>query len=352
MDSPHRARGLLNHHTSGLFAVRILLVSLVPLLIAAPLGSEPAVGPARIEIRGKPIEYFEAREPARKRFGALEFRGGLELSSPNREFGGLSAIRMAADGANFVAVTDKAHWVRGRIAYRGNAPAGIANAEIAPMLGPDGRVLTARGWYDTESLADDGGTLYVGIERVHQIVKFDYARSGLLARAQIVPRPAAFAKLPANRGIECLAVGPRQSPLAGALIAISERAFDDDKNIKGFLVGGKTPGEFSVKRIGEFDIVDCAPLPDGGFLILERFFSWRQGVAIRLRRLSLAAIVPGAVLDGPVLMEADLGYEIDNMEGLAVHRAANGDIVLTLVSDDNFSVIQRTLLLQFTLLGG
>ena len=91
-------------------------------------------------------------------------------------------------------------------------------------------------------------------------------------------------------------------------------------------------------------------LPGGGFVVLERFFSWRQGVAIRLRRLSLAAIVPGAVLDGPVLMEADLGYEIDNMEGLGVHRAANGDIVLTLVSDDNFSVIQRTILLQFTLL--
>ena len=52
--------------------------------------------------------------------------------------------------------------------------------------------------------------------------------------------------------------------------------------------------------------------------------------------------MPGAVLDGPVLMEADLGYQIDNMEGLSVHRAANGDIVLTLVSDDNFSVIQRT----------
>jgi hypothetical protein len=49
-------------------------------------------------------------------------------------------------------------------------------------------------------------------------------------------------------------------------------------------------------------------------------------------------------------MEADLGYEIDNMEGLAVHRAANGDVVLTLVSDDNFSAIQRNILLQFTLL--
>lgn len=327
-------------------------IFLVPLFLTTSAGPQTLDAPVRIEIQSRLIEHFESREPTKKRFGALQFRGGLQLSSPHREFGGLSGIRIAADGANFIAVTDKAHWVRGRILYRGDAPAGIANAEIAPMLGPDGRTLTARGWYDTESLAEDDGTLYVGIERVHQVVKFDYAKQGLLARAQVLPRPAAFAKLPANRGIECLATGPKQSPLAGTLIAISERALDDDKNIRGFLIGGKTPGEFTIKRIGDFDIVDCAPLPDGGFLVLERFFTWRQGVAIRLRRLSLAAIVPGAVLDGPVLMEADLGYEIDNMEGLAVHRAGNGDIVLTLVSDDNFSVIQRTLLLQFTLLGG
>ena len=32
-----------------------------------------------------------------------------------------------------------------------------------------------------------------------------------------------------------------------------------------------------------------------------------------------------------------------------MHRAADGQLVLTLISDDNFSMIQRTLLLQFTL---
>ena len=54
-------------------------------------------------------------------------------------------------------------------------------------------------------------------------------------------------------------------------------------------------------------------------------------------------------MDGPVLIEADMGYQIDNMEGLSVHRAASGELVLTLISDDNFSIIQRTILLQFTL---
>jgi hypothetical protein len=39
------------------------------------------------------------------------------------------------------------------------------------------------------------------------------------------------------------------------------------------------------------------------------------------------------------------------MEGLSVHRTAAGDVVLTLVSDDNFSPLQRTILLQFKLPG-
>jgi hypothetical protein len=65
--------------------------------------------------------------------------------------------------------------------------------------------------------------------------------------------------------------------------------------------------------------------------------------------LTLTDVSPGALVDGPVLFEADLGYAIDNMEGLSVHRTASGETVLTLISDDNFSVLQRTLLLQFTL---
>ena len=60
---------------------------------------------------------------------------------------------------------------------------------------------------------------------------------------------------------------------------------------------------------------------------------------------------PGALLDGPALIFADLNFQIDNMEGLAVHRAATGELVLTLISDDNFSPIQRNVLLQFTLVG-
>ena len=43
--------------------------------------------------------------PRRGTFWTLTFRGGLVLTSPYREFGGLSGLRVAADGAHFLAVT-------------------------------------------------------------------------------------------------------------------------------------------------------------------------------------------------------------------------------------------------------
>jgi hypothetical protein len=313
------------------------------------LPQTPAEPPSKLEIQAKPIEAFDPREPSKKEFGPLVFRGGLELSSSHKQFGGLSGIRVSADG-RFLAITDRAYWLRGRIVYRGNAPAGIADAEVAPMLYTDGRPITARGWYDTEAIAEDGAFVYVSLERVHRILKFDYGKRGLLSRATLVPVPPEMAKLVSNRGVECLAVAPKGVPIAGALIAIAERSLDASKNTRGFLIGGPKPGLFSVRLKDEFDVVDCAVTPNSGLLILERHFSWRRGVAMRLRRVALSEVVPGAVLEGTTLMSADMGFQIDNMEGMSVHRAANGETVLTLVSDDNFSIIQRTILLQFTLL--
>jgi hypothetical protein len=306
--------------------------------------------PLKIDIRAQPITGFDARDPSRRQFGELLFRGGLELTSSYKEFGGLSAIRVAADGARFVAVSDKGRWFRGRIVYRDGRPAGIADAETAPILGPDSRPITARGWYDAEAIADDGNTLYVGLERVHQILRFDYGKDGLLARGVPIAVPASFRRLPSNKGIECLVFVPKGLPGGGTLIAISERALDAAKNIRAILIGGSSPGEFSVARSDDFDVSDCAVTPRGELLLLERRFFWTSGIAMRMRRIALAGVKPGAVVDGPVVVEADMGYQIDNMEGLSVHRTPDNELVLTLISDDNFSILQRTILLQFTLM--
>jgi hypothetical protein len=308
-----------------------------------------ASAPVRIEVQAAPIEAFDTRDPAQLRFGLLQFRGGLALTSKNDAFGGISAIHMEPGGARFLAVTDRGSWLRGRIVYRDGKPAGIADAEMAPILGEDGKPLAARGWFDAESLAELDGYFYVGIERVEQIVRFDIRRHGLAARGEAIPVPDDFKSFTRNKSLECLAAAPKGSPLAGRLIAVTERSLDAAGNLRSFALKGADVERFSVRRNDDFEVSDCTILPPGDLLLLERSYSPARGVAMRIRRVPLTAIKPGAVVDGPPLIQADLGYQIDNMEGIAVHRDARGETVITLVSDDNFSPIQRNLLLQFTL---
>jgi hypothetical protein len=227
---------------------------------------------------------------------------------------------------------------------------GLTDVEAAPMIGPYGKPLTAHGWYDSESIALDGSLVYIGLERANKVLRFDFSKGFTRARGELVPLPTAASKLPNNKGLEALVFVPKGQPLAGTLIAISERGLDENGNLIAFLVGGPKPGQFSVRRTEEFDVSDAVLLPGGDLLILERKFSWSSGVGIRIRRVPLQSVAPGAVIDGPSIFEADLGNEVDNMEGIDAHVTKDGDTVLTMVSDDNFSMIQRTLLLQFTLI--
>jgi hypothetical protein len=335
----------------GCAAVALIGLLAVTLPAAAQRPSrdaEPPPAPSAVEIKAQPIQWFDHREPERRRFGMLDFNGGLVLTSAFPEFGGLSSINVAPDGANFIAATDRSWWLRGRIVYSGTRPTGITAAEMAPMLGPDGRTLASRRWFDTEAMARDGGTVYVGIERVHRIVRFDFGKDGLLARARPIEVPAAFRSFPSNGSVEALAFVPRGGPLGGTLIAIAERGRDRAGDHLAFLIGGPRPGGFTIKRKNDYDVSDATILPGGDMVVLERKFGWTTGLYIRMRRISIAELRPGALVDGPVLLEADLGQQIDNMEGISVHRSG-GATVLTLISDNNFSGLQRTLLLQFSL---
>ncbi|MDE2376028.1 esterase-like activity of phytase family protein [Bradyrhizobium sp.] len=306
--------------------------------------------PVAIEVNARPIPAFDPRDRAHQRFGRLQYRSGLVLTSPYRGFGGLSGIRLDARGERFIAISDQGAWFTGAIRYRGREMVGLADVEAAPMLNAEGRPITERRhWYDSESIALDGSFVYVGLERVNQLLRFDFSKGFTRSRGEAMPLPPAARRLPNNKGLEGLVVVPQGQPLAGTLIALSERGLDHDGNLLAFLIGGPSPGQFSIRRTENFDISDAVLLPSGELLILERKFSWFTGVNIRIRAIALKSIAPNALVDGEAIFSADLGHEIDNMEGIDAHVTSEGETVLTLVSDDNFSLLQRTLLLQFTL---
>jgi hypothetical protein len=319
-----------------------------PIAGSAQARPQPPSEPTPIEITGTPIHSFSVGEKERRDFGALTFRSGLELRSRAESFGGFSGLSRSPD--EIVALGDNTQWLTARPLSENGRLTGLVNAIIAPVLGRDGRPLRRTRSYDTEGLTIAGGVAYVGIERTQEVMRFNWAKEGVRARAQSVPVPPDAKQLPRNQGLEAIGVAPSKGPLAGAVVVIAEQAGGTTTTpTRGFILSGPRKGAFEVVRSGGFDVTDLAFLPSGEMLLLERRASLLRGFGARIRRIAADAISSDATVDGPVIFEADMGHQIDNMEGLAVHRDGAGETIVSMISDDNFSGWQRTLFLEFAL---
>ncbi len=325
-------------------------------LLAGPGAARPAaITP--ISVTALPILSFLPRDVDRRRFGALEFRSGLQLKSSHAEFGGFSGLWRSPDGARIVAISDHGNWLTATLERSATRLTGLGYAVLAPILNARGEAVSGTKSFDTEGLAIlPDGTAYISIERTHEILRFNFGKAGSLekelvaARGQSVPLPKEVKRLRSNRSLEAVGVAPAGHPLAGALVTIAERWPDDDDITMGWIVTGPQAGAFKVVRTDDYSVTDLNFLPNGDMLILERWYKAWRGVKMRIRRIAARDLKRGARLDGPVLIEADFGHEIDNMEGLAIHQE-NGQSILTIISDDNFSAWQRTILLEFALVG-
>ena len=335
-----------------------VVVAMAPAAVDAQ-GVQPPLpeGVETIEVQARPITHFRSSHPSSHQFGKLEFRGGLVLSAAAASFGGWSGITIDHDGRRFLAVSDEGSWMAGEITYRGRAPNGIANARTGPLRALKGRHLDKKKDLDAEaiSLVDGSlarGTVLVGFERNHRIGVFPVVDGLLEAPVRYLKLTPDMRRMKANKGFEAVAV-VKGGPAKGSVVAFSERYPGDISQHAGWIWVKEQPHRLSLIDHGDFEVTDAASLPDGSLLVLERRFRWTEGVKMRLRLIAAEAVKPGAVLDGEILLEADLASEIDNMEGLAVHSGSAGETVLTLISDNNFNTfLQRTLLLQFTLAEG
>lgn len=285
---------------------------------------------------------------ANNELGPLQFLGGLQYSSSDRRLGGVSSIRFRPDGRSFVAILDSGDWMTGQTVRDGAGRlAGLADISIAPMLGADGQP-GSKSEMDSEGLAARGSKLIVSYERQHRIAAYPdpgFETSKPRPVDMVIPKR----ELRSNGGIETLAVAPAGSPLKGAIVAVAERSIDGDGNLFAAVLDGPLKGVFKVSKDDPWDVTDGDFLPDGDLLLLERRFSFTGGVGMRIRRIDGNTIRPGTVVDGEVLIEADMSAEIDNMEGLDVIRGPEGDTRIILVSDDNRSFLQRNLMLEFRL---
>ena len=284
-------------------------------------------------------------------FGKLEFLGGITYASSNSQLGSISAIRFREDRQSFVAVLDTGRWLTGRIERNEEGRlSGLADVEIRAMFDKEGRDKNRKARMDAESLAIRKGELLVGFEVFHRIEA--YPDPGFMEAKPKRRLRLLFDlhELRSNRGIETLAMSPASGPLGATPVAVTERSLDTDGNVFAAVLEGPRKGLFAVKRDDPWDITDGAFLPNGDLLLLERRFRLADGMGMRIRRIAGDTIRPGAVVDGEVLIDADLRQQIDNMEGLDVVVMAENDIRIIVVSDDNQSILQRNLMLEFRLM--
>ncbi|UWQ22182.1 esterase-like activity of phytase family protein [Jannaschia sp. W003] len=269
--------------------------------------------------------------------------------------GGYSALWLGEDGLDFVALSDRGSWVRGRLVRdAAGAVSAVAVAAHGPLLRSTGGPLKG-GESDAEGLAKVGDTFYVSYEGVTRVMRHP-TLEGVPER---IPRHPDFERMQSNSGLEALA-----ADAAGRLYAIPERSTAEDgaplpvgetvPDVGGdghpFPVYRYDPEDavwdwaFSIPREGAFLVSGADFGPDGRLYVLERDFAV---IGFRSRIRSFAA--DGT--DGRVEMVSPLRAH-DNLEGISIWRDARGRIRATMISDDNLRrTLQTTEFVDYVLSG-
>ena len=277
------------------------------------------------------------------RVGALVYRGGIEISSPDARFGGWSGLVVSPRGAHLVSQSDEAHWLRADLIYDDKGDlAGIEHAQLGDMLNLNGVPMVKKEG-DAEGLALTEHGFAISFERDHRIWLDDLYPG---SKPTPVVTPEAIKSLDSNSGLEGLTeFAPNE------LLAVAETPQDKNGDHPAWLVpipSGKSE-QLGVKHHDPYEISDAAMGPDGNLYLLERhYFGPIRGVVAAVREIDRADIKPGARLDGHEIAEFTMRENIDNMEGLSIRRDVDGHTFLYMISDDNYNhTIQRTVLLMF-----
>ncbi|WP_347266735.1 esterase-like activity of phytase family protein [Paracoccus sp. (in: a-proteobacteria)] len=283
-----------------------------------------------------PVLY--AADPTPPAGPRVEYVGSHVWSMPDEDFGGFSGLEISDDGSRFVALSDRATLRWGSIER--DAEGRIRGLDLAgrARLKDSGGQPLKPGWQgDSEGLAvAPDGSIYVSFEGLTRVVRFATPDSP----SEPLPRPAAFKAMQRNSALEALAVLPD-----GTLLTLPERS---GALTRPFPVwrwrDGRWDQPFSIPRSGDWLAVGADIGPDGRLYLLERDFKGLLGFRSRLRRFELTGSGDG-IGQGRVLLETR-PLQYDNLEGISVWDDGQG-IRITLISDDNFGLLQRTELVEY-----
>lgn len=274
-------------------------------------------------------------EPARR----ADYLGSYRWDVDDTAFGGFSGLVLDADGQDFVTVSDRATVWAGRI--RRDDAGMIVGVDLSagpiPLLDSRGKGLRGEA-ADPEGLARGAdGALYISFEGLHRVARYTDPADP----AERLPRPEAFKTLQRNSSLEALAIAPD-----GTLYTMPERSGGVSRPFPVFRYrNGAWDQPFSIPRDASWLPVGADFGPDGRFYLLERDFWGLLGFLTRVRVFDLT---PEGFVGGEVLIQTRAGRH-DNLESLSVWRDDDGALRLTMISDDNFRLFQRTEFVEYRL---
>jgi hypothetical protein len=327
-------------------AINMLLKTFRPMLLILLLGL--SIGGVRQiynnssqSIALKPLP-FDPNRPSINRVGQLRFLKAWELGSGNQDFGGISALTALRDG-RFIGVSDAGTLIGFGLTndIRADRPF------IAPLPESYGPGKTYRD-RDSEGLAYDPqtGQFWVSYEANDMIRRFTPS----FARSDSVVRPPAMQDWPGNRGAETILRMPD-----GRFAVFSEGADRADGSYQALIFSGDPvePGTtsftFGYQPPAGYKATDAKMLPDGRILMLNRRISFPQGFSAILSVLYPAEIATDVTVQSTAIAVLKSPLLVDNMEGLAITQEG-AQTIIWLISDNNFNIFQRTLLMKFALI--
>jgi hypothetical protein len=252
-------------------------------------------------------------------------------------FGGFSGIELSDDGRQMVAISDRGMFVTGDFLRDGAAVSGVENVTSFQILNTSGEFPAKAGLRDIEGLVlQKDGALAVSFEGKHRLNRF--TKPG--AKAQGMPWRKELNQMKLNGGFEALAINHW-----GKIFAIPEQPLGAEGVAQVYtLKNGQWQKAFTLPREKQFQPVGADFGPDGRLYLLERGFN---GLGFRVRVRSFA-IDKNTVSEEKMLLRKGIGIH-DNLEGLAVWRDELDRIRLTMISDDNFRLVQRTEIVEYVL---
>lgn len=311
--------------------------------------------------------------PSRKTLGELTFVDGFHLTSPDKRFGGLSGLDVLDDG-NLLAVSDQGDFVWIDLSADGVTPVA---ARIAGMRDAAGDGLRGKAEGDAEGLALNDGLALVSFEGDHRVLAFDIGACGAAARGAPIALgrfggdlTSAFArrglKVDGNSGVEALAVtrdwflfGGLETQADGTSV-VSARAIEAAPEFDITVGKGAPPiVGMDILPVGEdgqdvrvFSLHrSTSPVASKAIVLSETTFTRTLDQAhLPARRIgeiderSHERFTPTSTR---VLAEMNLLVTIDNFESVAAKALPDGRVRLYVMSDDNFSKRQRTLLMIY-----